>query len=47
MQQQTTLIINDNLFAQAAQLTSIQDKKSHVELALTKIITHEKKMSET
>lgn len=51
MQQQTTLIINDNLFVQAAQLTSIQDKKSHVELALTELIknhqSRKKKMSET
>jgi hypothetical protein len=38
MQQQTTLIINDNLFIQAAQLTSIQDKNQLVELALTEFI---------
>jgi Arc/MetJ family transcription regulator len=38
MQQQTTLTINDNLFVQAAQLTSIQDKNQLVELALTELI---------
>ncbi len=38
MQQQTTLTLDDNLFTQALQLTSIQDKNQLVELALTEFI---------